>query len=149
MNFKKELHEHCHKLVDDRIALARKLIQEAQIASNQDTKSSMGDKYETSREMMALEIRKAGEQLQESSKLKQVLSELNFGVISKKISLGSLISTSIGSFYLSISLGQIQVRGKSAFVLSAVSPLGKELLNKQKGDSFIFNCRNIEIISIA
>lgn len=148
MNFKEELHEHCHKLVDDRIALARKLIQEAQTASNQDAKSSMGDKYETSREMMALEMRKAGEQLQESSKLKQVLSELNIGLISKKISLGSLIATSIGSFYLSISLGQMQIKGKTIFVLSAVSPLGKELLNKQKGDSFVFNSRNIEIISI-
>lgn len=149
MSFKEKLHAHCHKLVDDRMVLARKLIEEAQLAASQDTKSSMGDKYETSREMMALEIRKAGEQLQESSKLKQVLTELNIESTSEKVSLGSLITTSIGEFYLSISLGQILIDGKKVFVLSAVSPLGKELLLKSKGDEFEFNTQLVRIISIA
>lgn len=148
MSFKKKLHAHCHKLVDERMELAHKLIKEAQLAASQDSKSSMGDKYETSREMMALEMRKAGEQLQENSKLKQVLSELSIGSASKKVLLGSLIATSIGEFYLSASLGQIKVDEREIFVLSAVSPLGKQLVGKQKGDSFIFNSKNIEIIAI-
>lgn len=149
MNFKKQVHAHCHQLVDERIALVRKLIDDAQKASKEESKSSMGDKYETSREMMALEMRKSAEQLQEGSKLKQVLNELNVNLISKNVSLGSLVSTSIGDFYLSVSLGQIQIKGKKIFILSAVSPLGKELLNKQKGDIFVFNAKKIEIISIA
>lgn len=148
MNFKIKVHTHCLKLVDERIALARKLIEEAQTSANQDTKSSMGDKYETSREMMALEMRKAGEQLQEASKLKQVLGELNPNNNEQKITLGSLIYTSIGDFYLSVSLGQIEIEGRPLYILSAVSPLGKVLVGKQKGDSFIFNSRNIEIIKI-
>jgi hypothetical protein len=148
MNFKIKVHAHCHKLVDDRIALAQKLINEAQNASNQESKSSMGDKYETSREMMALEMRKAGEQIQESSKLKQVLSELNPELTSIKIKLGSLISTSIGNFYLSVSLGQVLIEDKKIFVLSAVSPMGKKLLNKREGDEFEFNAQKIEILAI-
>ena len=148
MNFKHRLHAYCHQLVDERINLARELIREAQKAANEDTKSSMGDKYETSREMMALEMRKAGEQLHEGSKLKQVLSELNPEVISKRIALGSLVSTSIGDFYLSVSLGQVKVEGKQVFILSAVSPLGKQLLNKKQGDEFEFNTRNITINTI-
>lgn len=149
MNFKHKVHAHCHQLVNERIALARKLIIEAQTAANEDTKSSMGDKYETSREMMALEMRKAGEQLQEGSKLKQVLSELNPDVISKTIVVGSFVSTSIGDFYLSVSLGQVHVEKKQVFILSAVSPLGKQLLHKKKGDEFEFNTRIITIKSIA
>ncbi len=149
MNFKKELYQQCHKIVDDRIALARKLIEEAQTAASQDTKSSMGDKYETSREMMALEMRKAAEQLHESAKLKQVLSELNPDKVISQINIGSLVFTSIGDFYVSISLGQIQIQDKTIFALSAVSPLGKKLLNKQKGDEFDFNSKKIKINSIA
>lgn len=149
MNFKKQVHLQCEKIVDERIVLTRNLINEAQNASNQESKSSMGDKYETSREMMALEMRKAGEQLQENSKLKQVLSELNPETMHTKVSLGSLISTTIGDFYLSVSLGQIQVEKKLVFILSAVSPIGKELLGKQAGDQFEFNTRKIRIKSIA
>ena len=149
MSFKDKVLSHCHHLVDERIMLSQKLIEEAQNAANQDTKSSMGDKYETSREMMALEMRKAGEQLQENSKLKRVLGELNTNLSANKISLGSLISTSIGDFYLSVSLGKIEIEGKTIFVLSAVSPLGKELLGKSTGEEFVFNSRDIKIKSIA
>ncbi len=149
MSFKDKVHLYCHQLVDERILLSQKLIKEAQNAANQDTKSSMGDKYETSREMMALEMRKAGEQLQENSKLKRVLGELNSNTISKSILLGSLIVTSIGDFYLSVSLGKIEVEGKTIFALSAVSPLGKELLGKSAKEEFEFNSRKIKIESIA
>ena len=149
MNFKGEVHAHCHQLVDARIALVHKLINEAQTAANDDTKSSMGDKYETGREMMALELRKAGEQLREGSKLKQVLSELNPDIVSKTVIVGSLVSTSIGVFYLSVSLGQVNVQGKQVFILSAVSPLGKILIDKKQGDEFEFNSRSITIKNIA
>ncbi len=148
MSFKHKILAHCHKLVDERIALAQKLIAEAQNAANQDAKSSMGDKYETSREMMALEMRKAGEQLQESSKLKRVLSELNANSNAETILIGSLISTTIGDFYLSVSLGKIELEKKTVFVLSAVSPLGKELFNKKVGDEFEFNKSRIKINSV-
>ena len=149
MTFKEEVHSHCCQLVDERIKLTQKLIEEAQNAANQDTKSSMGDKYETSREMMALEMRKAGEQMQETSKLKRVLGELNSNLNNKQIVLGSLISTSIGDFYLSVSLGKINVQDKIVFALSAVSPLGKVLLGKQSNDEFVFNSNTIKIIAVA
>jgi len=149
MTFKEEVYSHCCRLVDERIALTQKLIEEAQTAANQDTKSSMGDKYETSREMMALEMRKAGEQMQEASKLKRVLGELNYSINIKQIGLGSLISTSIGDFYLSVSLGKIKVQDKTVFALSAVSPLGKELVGKHVDDEFVFNSNTIKINSVA
>lgn len=148
MTFKKELLKKCHQLVDDRMALARKLIKEAQLAANQDSKSSMGDKYETTREMMALEMKKVGEQIQEAVKLKQVLSQLMPAHATEAIELGSLVSTSIGEFYLSVSLGKIKLNEREIFILSAVSPLGKELLFKKKGDKFSFNTRTIEIHSV-
>lgn len=149
MNFKEEVYLHCNKIIDQRIALAQKLIEDAQIASSQDTKSSMGDKYETSREMMALEMRKAGEQLQEASKLKRVLSGLRINKSFENIELGSLVSTSIGDFFLGISLGEIEIQAKKIFVLSVVAPLGQQLLNKRVGDEFEFNSQKIQILAIS
>ena len=148
MSFKRQVHEHCQQLVEDQIARSLQLIIEAQTASNNDAKSSMGDKYETNREMMALEISKASEQLQESSKLKRVLSELNPDKKSASIGLGSLIETNIGVFYMSVSLGKLAVDNKDVFALSAVSPLGMALLKKQSGEEFEFNSRVIKIEAI-
>jgi len=148
MSFKQEVHAYCQQLVEIQIARSQQLIVEAQTAANQDSKSSMGDKYETNREMMALEIAKAGEQLQEGSKLKRVLSELNPINITKKVALGSLISTNIGFFYLAVSLGKINVGDEEIFVLSAVSPLGKVFIDKQSGSEFEFNARTIKIHSV-
>ncbi len=149
MTFKEKVHTHCTHLVKERISLAQKLIVEAQTAANQDAKSSMGDKYETSREMMALEMRKASEQLQEASKLKKVLGELKPEKVYSTIVLGSLITTSMGVFYLAVSLGKMEVENKEVFVLSAVAPLGKLLLGKSIGDHFDFNSQHISIIDVA
>jgi len=149
MTFKEELLTHCQQLVDNRITLAKKLIAEAQHAANQDSKSSMGDKYETTREMMALEMRKASEQLQEASKLKKVLSSINPIQHSSKVGIGSLIETSIGDFFVSVSLGKIDIGKRELFVLSAVSPLGKMLVDKQVGDAFEFNKQQVKINSLA
>jgi len=149
MTFKEKVHTHCAHLVEERIMLAQKLIAEAQAAANQDAKSSMGDKYETSREMMALEMRKTSEQLQETSKLKKVLGELKPERSSDTIVLGSLITTSMGIFYLGVSLGKITIEDKELFVLSAVAPLGKLLMGKKKGHQFDFNGQPITIIDVA
>jgi len=77
-----------------------------------------------------------------------VLGELNPKNKSSNVTLGSLISTNIGLFYLSVSLGKIKVAEKEVFVLSAVAPLGKVLMDKQIGDEFEFNSRPIKIHSI-
>jgi len=148
MTCKEELLTKCQQLVDERIELAQKLIREAQQAANQDAKSSMGDKYETSREMMALEMRKASEQLQEASKLKKVLGNINPTKKAVKVGIGSLVSTSMGDFFVSVSLGKISIATRTVFVLSAVSPLGKMLIDKELGDQFYFNSKQVVINSL-
>lgn len=74
---KTSLLTYCNSYVESRIELAAKGIQEARESSNNDSKSSMGDKYETSKAMAHLEQEKLASQLEESYKLKRVLSQLD------------------------------------------------------------------------
>lgn len=148
MDFKHQLHNHCHQLVDERIALANKLINEAQQAANLESKSSVGDKYETGRAMMMHEREKAEAQLQEALKLKKVLNQISPEKTGSKVELGSYIETSSGNYYLVISLGKVEVDAKEVFVLSPVSPLGAQLVGKQVGERFDFNARSFEVKSI-
>lgn len=148
MSFKEDLYAYCHVLVDERIKRAHQLIEEAQIAANSESKSSVGDKYETGRAMMMLEREKAESQLQEALKLKKVLTQINPGKTAKQVMLGSLIITSMGSYYLSVSLGKVTVCDQDVFVLSPVSPIGNLLMGKREGDNVSFNSRQIQIREI-
>jgi hypothetical protein len=75
-------------------------------ASNNDTKSSMGDKYETSREMLQQEINNLQIQLNEHLKSQKILKNINPNP-HKVVSLGSWVETDKGKFFIAISLGEI------------------------------------------
>ena len=62
---------------------------------------------------------------------------------------GSLVVTDQGKFYLSISAGQLHLGSDTIFAISAVSPIGKILLGKQKGSSFEFNGKKYQVKEVA
>ncbi|MEN7550778.1 3-oxoacyl-ACP synthase [Rapidithrix thailandica] len=141
-SIKKRLHQYCTRQVDDRILTAQKAIQAAREAANDESKSSMGDKYETGRAMMQLEQEKYAGQLSNAIQLKKVLEQINpEKQASAQVELGSLVKTNYGYLYLSVSLGQIALDDLQCFAVSPVSPIGKTCLGLQKGDTFTFNGR--------
>lgn len=125
-----------------------KAISAAQSAANNEAKSSMGDKYETSRAMAHLEKEKYQIQMTEVLKLKKVLSLIERTSPSQTVQLGSLVVTEQTSFYISVPLGKVQIEDNDYFTISAGSPIGSKLLDKKAGDTFEFNGRSISIKSI-
>ena len=142
---KSEIHQACLDLVSNKISHAVGLMNEAQESANSDTKSSAGDKHETSRAMAMLEKDKAASQLAQANKLKQLLSQINPNIVSKKVGLGSLVKTNNGWFYISVGIGKVTVSGKTAFCMSLASPLGQALRDKKNGDTIYFNQQNIRV----
>ena len=112
--------------------------------SNSETKSSMGDKYETSREMMQQEITRIQNQLNEVLIQQEQFKKI---VIKKHdtIALGSYVETSMGNFCIAISLGEIDYNSKKLFVLSPITPLAKLLIGKKLGDEVYLNGKMIKI----
>ena len=119
-----------------------------QKALQSETKSSAGDKHETGRAMLQLEMEKAGQQLAGITQMKVVLSKIDILKTSKNACLGSVIITAKVSYFLSISAGQLIVADKSYFAISVSSPMGKLLLGKQEKEVISFNGKTIEIIGI-
>ncbi len=136
---KEKLHQLCLDYVAERIASAEHAITAARESANDDTKSSAGDKYETGREMMQQEIDRNRKQLEESQKLKLILTQIDPSKATSVVQNGSLVSTNFGKFYISISRGQMQVAGCNYFAVSAVSPIGLKLLKQHQGYEFDFN----------
>ena len=134
---KSELLEIIHQKISEKILKLEQLIAETR-ASNNDTKSSMGDKYETSREMLQQEINNLQIQLNEHLKSQKILKNINPNP-HKVVSLGSWVETDKGKFFIAISLGEIFFNQEKVFVISTESPLAKAMSGKKVGETFIVN----------
>ncbi len=100
-----------------------------------ETKSSAGDKHETGRAMIQLEMEKAGHQLAEINTMKLILDKIDIEKTSNIICLGSLIITNKANYFLAISTGKIKVNNRVYFAVSTSAPVGKQLLGKKVGDT--------------
>ena len=134
---KSELLEIIHQKISEKIQKLEQLIAETR-ASNNDTKSSMGDKYETSREMLQQEINNLQIQLNEHLKSQKILKNINPNP-HKIVTLGSLVETEKGKFFIAVSLGELSFNQEKIFVISAESPLAKAMNGKKVGETFIVN----------
>ncbi|MEO3402257.1 3-oxoacyl-ACP synthase [Mucilaginibacter sp. CAU 1740] len=147
-DLKKELHRLCINYVRKSMEAAQDAINDAQKASTDDTKSSAGDKYETSREMMQQETDRNMAQLNEANKLLVALNRISTVGTSEKAEPGSVILTSNGNFYLAISAGSLLLEGKNYFAVSPASPVGNMLSGKKAGDGFTLNGKTYQIESV-
>jgi transcription elongation GreA/GreB family factor len=136
---KKQLYDLCLQYVQKRMEAAQLAIEEAQKASNDDTKSSAGDKYETGRAMMQQETDRNLQQLNETNKLKVALNLVSPEAISGKVETGSLVITDNGNFYIAISAGTLTVDDEAYFAVSPASPIGLLLKGKKKGEEIALN----------
>ena len=103
---------------------------------NSDTKSSAGDKFETSREMAQIEIQKIENEI---SKTQQFITDL-FAKFSK------FIITDKGTFLISIPFGKIILNDEKIFCISKNAPITKHLINTKKNDCFFYNDMKYKII---
>ena len=143
---KKNIYNYCIELVQQKLKRLDFEITEIQNSANQETKSSMGDKYETAKAMATIEIENLMRQKTELLKQFRVLDQLSVKEIRETIHLGSMVKCNNGVFYfLAVSIGPVDVGEYQCMVLSPVSPMGKALMGKKQGDYFDFRGRKVEI----
>jgi transcription elongation GreA/GreB family factor len=134
---KQIIHQKCVDLIDQKIAMHQKAMNDAQDAANKEQRSTAGDKYDTSRAMSQNERDMFARQLAESLQMKKVLTSLDSSRVAKKISGGSLVHTSTGNYYLSVSCGNVTHNGLTYFAISPLTPLGQAMLDKEAGGDFV------------
>lgn len=129
--------------IQDKIKSLENLIAETR-ASNNETKSSMGDKYETGREMLQQEINNLQVQLNEVIKQQSILQKLQIKN-SQKVESGALVQTENGLFFISVPAGELMSENQKVMSVSLDSPLAKAMTGKGKGENFIVNnlCQTI------
>ena len=149
MNLKEALYNNCKEFVEKRLQNVEEVISSNQKALQTETKSSAGDKHETGRAMLQLEMEKAGQQLAGITQMKEILAKIDISKTSKNAHLGSIVYTDKANYFLSISAGHLTIENTNYFAVSVSSPIGKLLLGKQKGEAISFNGNVFKILEIA
>ena len=130
------------------IEMATKTIKEIKESRNNDTKSSAGDKYETGREMMQIEMDKNEIQLNNAILLRQKLSQIELDKNPEKVEFGALVLTNQGTYFISIGVGKIEINKGVYYAISLASPIGKLLFDKKIGEKIEFRGREFVIKNI-
>lgn len=145
---KVELIRSMKALLDERMQVAWAAMEAAQESANDQGKSSMGDKYETSRSMGQLDRNMHARQYEQIRQERLVLERIAISETPERVAVGSLLQTSAGWFFVSVSLGAIKLAGENILAISSASPVGGSLLGKNKGDSFRFLNKDHSIIAL-
>ncbi len=86
----------CKKVLDEKIRNLLVSIDEIKDSLQSDTKSSVGDKHETSRAHLQLEQEKIGQQLFEWEQQRSIVEKHKPSINSGNIGIGSLVETNYG-----------------------------------------------------
>lgn len=136
---KQKLIQACSDYLKDKIQSLNTIIKEVSESSNAESKSSAGDKHETSKAMMQLEIEKLGMQLKEVELQLAEFEKINFNKNFQSIEQGALVETNKGYFLIAGSIGKVAVDDKTVFVISSKSPLALKLMGSNQKDTVMFN----------
>ena len=145
---KEILFNACVEFVNKRAQTVSTIISSNQKALTSETKSSAGDKHETGRAMLQLEMEKASLQLEGVYTMERILKQINIKDSTDVVRLGSLIITNKTNYFMAISAGKITIDNQHYYAISTSSPIGKLLLGKTTGDSFVFNNKTLVVSGI-
>lgn len=98
--------------------------------------------------MAQLEIERLTAQLVEAEGLQNRLLGLKDMIIADKIVWGALVTTNFGKYFISVSLGLIEVDHEKYFCISADAPIAKALMGKGVGEEVLFQGKTYFILSM-
>jgi len=146
---KEQLYRLCCEYISTREQEIKMLIADAQEASGNETKSSAGDKYETTREVLQQDINMNKARLHELQQQAAALELISPAQSGSLVVPGSLVYTTGGNFYIAIGAGKMHVEGSTFYAVSAVAPIAAKMLGQQAGYSFEINGKTIAIKTVA
>ena len=147
MSIKQELLQVCMDYVNKRIynyKLEMETIKES--IENNDKVNSEDD--DSGNGKLLNDLEKNAQHLNDATKMLETLKQINPKIHNESGALGSIVYTQTNIFFLSVSVGKIELENSSYFAISLQSPIGMLLRNKIKGDQINFNGTNYTITNI-
>lgn len=145
---KQELYQLLLSRLDQDITALEQDVRDLQLSANEETKSSAGDKYETGRAMIQIEIEQLGLRLKDKIRSKELLKTFRVDLLYEQVQPGALAETSAGNFFFLTNGGEFIRAGQKIMIISVQSPLGKLLSGRRNADEVTLNDRRIRITDV-
>jgi hypothetical protein len=147
MNTKQKLLQICNEYVDKRINDYKNEIQliKESIASNDKGNSEDDD---SGNGKLLNDLEKNMSYLNDARNTKEYLKQIKTNVESTEAMIGSIVKTNVMSFYISTSIGKIDIDGDVYYAVSVNSPIGQLLINKPVNTRFELNQNKYVITEI-
>jgi transcription elongation GreA/GreB family factor len=144
---KLKLKEYISAILKDKIEEAKINHYSIQDSVVNETKSSAGDKHETSRAMAQIELEKVGKQIFELEKNLHIFESISLEE-KPKVGIGSLLLSETSTIFISIGIGKLNFEQKEVICISLASPLGQKLIGLKVGDSFNLGDKKQTILAL-
>jgi transcription elongation GreA/GreB family factor len=139
---------YCQNFVEQKYQTLLSEYRIYQDSAANETKSTAGDKHDTSKSMMQLEQEKLGQQMKQLIQQKKILENLDIRRVTDKVEFGCVVETDNGNFFMSISAREIEIGNKIYIPVSMQSPLAMAMLNHCADDQVVFNGKAYTIKSV-
>jgi transcription elongation GreA/GreB family factor len=139
MKLKQKIYNHYLQVIQDKVAMLQKVLNDLKESGANETKSTAGDKHETALAMLQIEQANTRAQLQEILNQQLALEKINPELSVNSVLNGSLIKTNRGYLFMSIALGRAVVDDITVIALSPISPLGQKLMGLKVGETTVMN----------
>lgn len=145
---KEELLAHITQLVQDKIKGIEDQFDALNESLQSASKSSAGDKHETSRAMVHLEQEQLSKQLTVLKTQQEGIEKLKQIKSGSDIQYGSLVETNNGFYLIGIGIGVIEFNNNTIYCLSGTAPIVNQFNGKTIGDQIQIGPNKIEIKNI-
>ncbi len=139
------LYNQCSDFIENRLLTIKNTINDIQESLDSETKSSAGDKHETGRAMLQIDLEKACNQLSEIQKTKDILKKIDLNKTVETVCLGSVVYTSMSNYFIGISAGTIVADNQEFYAIAKDTPIGQMLAAKRVGDEVNFRDKIFKI----
>ncbi|MFZ6050511.1 GreA/GreB family elongation factor [Halocola ammonii] len=140
--------EKLHEELDQKIEAARQDVESNRESRDTATKSTAGDKHETSRAQMQTALENSEAQLNKTIALKNQLNKIDPKKKLSEVEFGSLINSERGTFFVSIPFGKVEIDGTTIFVISPAAPLAQAMIGKKSGEAANFQGSDFKILEV-
>lgn len=144
---KRKLQQAALAMVQEKMDDLTDQIAALQEASQSETKSSAGDKYETGRESINQSRSLLEKQLILIGQWGNKLKKIRIGPVSQ-VAEGALIELGGDLIWVAVPLGRLELEGRAFQLVSENSPLIQVLATKKEGERAVFRGQQIEILKI-
>ncbi|THD69234.1 3-oxoacyl-ACP synthase [Robertkochia marina] len=140
-NIKERVITLCGEKLESSCANYRTQLAALKISLESESKSSAGDKHETGRAMVQLEMERLSARLKIAEDELNSFRRLAFNDAKNRgtVTPGTLVETDKGLYFLAVSLGMVKVGETPVAVVSSASPIGGVLKGKAAGEQILFN----------